>query len=66
MAGGGVEEKDKHVPPGSFARRLHSTPTLVPRFGIDSAAVSVAGTSVTEIDCVEASWKTCISNMADV
>ena len=27
----------KHVPPGSLALRLFSTPTLVPRFGVDPA-----------------------------
>ena len=32
--GSGTKEKDEHVPPDSFARRLHS---LVPRFGLDSA-----------------------------
>jgi hypothetical protein len=39
-AGGGTEEKSEHVPPGPFAQRLRSTPTLVPRFGLDPATSS--------------------------
>lgn len=35
--GGGTNERDGHVPPRPFARRIHSTPTLVPRFGLDLA-----------------------------
>jgi hypothetical protein len=34
---GGMEEENEHVPPSSFVRRLGSTPTLVPRFGLDRA-----------------------------
>ena len=32
---GGTSERDEHVPLGPFTRRLSSTPTLVPRFGLD-------------------------------
>ena len=40
---GGTEEKEmRHVPPGLLALRLRSTPTLVPRFGVDPACMRIA------------------------
>ena len=34
---GGTKEKDKHMPPGSFAQRLCSMLMLVPNFGLELA-----------------------------
>jgi hypothetical protein len=40
------KRRDEHVPPGSFVQRLRSTPTLVPRFGLDLATHDITETSV--------------------